>query len=315
MKKIVSSIKLSDQQQAALEQLAPGYEIISAGAGVGADQLTDAEIFFGWDPSFAQVVSGSNQLKWIQTLSAGVDRLPLSQLADAGVILTNASGTNAENIAQQTLGYMLVYERKLYSALIDQQKHRWNRQHQFSELTGKTAVLFGTGQIGSHIARLAQAFGMHVIGINRHGEPLEYFDEVTTFERGTALLKTADYVITSLPLTSATEGYFNADLFNQMGNQTFFINVGRGASVVTAALSFALSNGTIAGAAVDVTDPEPLPADNLLWDAPNLIITPHDAGFSDQVEQRVWELFTTNLKAYFSSDQKMKNVVDYKAGY
>ncbi|WP_054670094.1 D-2-hydroxyacid dehydrogenase [Lentilactobacillus senioris] len=229
--------------------------------------------------------------------------------------MTNARGTNAENIAQQTLGYMLVYERKLYSILLEQQKHRWNRDHHFSELTGKTAVLFGTGQIGSHIARLAKAFGMHVVGINRHGEALENFDEVTTFEAGISLLKDADYVITSLPLTPpATKDYFNADLFAKMGPQTFFINVGRGASVVTVDLDSALRNGQLAGAAVDVTNPEPLPADNPLWDAPNIIITPHDAGFSDQINQRVWQLIIKNVKAYVQGET-LNNLVDYQQGY
>ncbi|MCY9806150.1 D-2-hydroxyacid dehydrogenase [Lentilactobacillus senioris] len=314
MKNIITSMKLTAEQQQQLEQLAPDYQIISDGVQANSEQLANTEVLLGWDPAFAKLLDNDNQLKWVQTFSAGVDSLPLTQLAQANVTLTNARGTNAENIAQQTLGYMLVYERKFYSILLEQQKHRWNREHQFSELTGKTAVLFGTGQIGSHIARLAKAFGMHVIGINRHGEALENFDEVTTFEAGISLLKDADYVITSLPLTPATKDYFNADLFAKMGSQTFFINVGRGASVVTNDLNTALRNGQLAGAAVDVTNPEPLPADNPLWDAPNIIITPHDAGFSDQINQRVWQLIIENVKAYVQGET-LKNLVDYQQGY
>lgn len=314
MKNIITSMKLTAEQKQQLEQLAPDYQIISDGIQASNEQLANAEVLLGWNPAFATLLDHDNQLKWVQTFSAGVDSLPLEQLAQANVTLTNARGTNAENIAQQTLGYMLVYERKLYSILLEQQKHRWNRDHHFSELTGKTAVLFGTGQIGSHIARLAKAFGMHVVGINRHGEALENFDEVTTFEAGISLLKDADYVITSLPLTPATKDYFNADLFAKMGPQTFFINVGRGASVVTADLDSALRNGQLAGAAVDVTNPEPLPADNPLWDAPNIIITPHDAGFSDQINQRVWQLIIKNVKAYVQGET-LNNLVDYQQGY
>lgn len=314
MKNIITSMKLTAEQKQQLEQLAPDYQIISDGIQASSEQLANAEVLLGWNPAFATLLDHDNQLKWVQTFSAGVDSLPLEQLAQANVTLTNARGTNAENIAQQTLGYMLVYERKLYSILLEQQKHRWNRDHHFSELTGKTAVLFGTGQIGSHIARLAKAFGMHVVGINRHGEALENFDEVTTFEAGISLLKDADYVITSLPLTPATKDYFNADLFAKMGPQTFFINVGRGASVVTADLDAALRNGQLAGAAVDVTNPEPLPADNPLWDAPNIIITPHDAGFSDQINQRVWQLIIKNVKAYVQGET-LNNLVDYQQGY
>lgn len=314
MKNIITSMKLTAEQQEQLQQLAPNYQIISDGVQASDDQLANAEVLLGWDPAFATIVDHDNQLKWVQTFSAGVDKLPLEQLAQANVTLTNARGTNAENIAQQTLGYMLVHERNLYSLLLEQQKHRWNRDYQFSELTGKTAVLFGTGQIGSHIARLAQAFGMHVIGINRHGQALTNFDEVTTFEAGLALLKTADYVITSLPLTPATKNYFNADLFAQMGSQTFFINVGRGASVVTEDLNAALRNEQLAGAAVDVTNPEPLPADNELWDAPNIIITPHVAGYSNQINQRVWQLITENVKAYVQG-AALNNLVDYQQGY
>lgn len=314
MKNIITSMKLTAEQKQQLEQLAPDYQIISDGIQASSEQLANAEVLLGWNPAFATLLDHDNQLKWVQTFSAGVDSLPLEQLAQANVTLTNARGTNAENIAQQTLGYMLVYERKLYSILLEQQKHRWNRDHHFSELTGKTAVLFGTGQIGSHIARLAKAFGMHVVGINRHGEALENFDEVTTFEAGISLLKDADYVITSLPLTPATKDYFNADLFAKMGPQTFFINVGRGASVVTADLDSALRNGQLAGAAVDVTNPEPLPADNPLWDAPNIIITPHDAGFSDQINQRVWQLIIKNVKAYVQGET-LNNLVDYQQGY
>ncbi|KRM94341.1 D-isomer specific 2-hydroxyacid dehydrogenase NAD-binding protein [Lentilactobacillus senioris DSM 24302 = JCM 17472] len=314
MKNIITSMKLTAEQKQQLEQLAPDYQIISDGIQASSEQLANAEVLLGWNPAFATLLDHDNQLKWVQTFSAGVDSLPLEQLAQANVTLTNARGTNAENIAQQTLGYMLVYERKLYSILLEQQKHRWNRDHHFSELTGKTAVLFGTGQIGSHIARLAKAFGMHVVGINRHGEALENFDEVTTFEAGISLLKDADYVITSLPLTPATKDYFNADLFAKMGPQTFFINVGRGASVVTVDLDSALRNGQLAGAAVDVTNPEPLPADNPLWDAPNIIITPHDAGFSDQINQRVWQLIIKNVKAYVQGET-LNNLVDYQQGY
>lgn len=314
MKNIISSKKLTPQQQQQLQQLAPDYQIISDGGNASKEQLANAEVLLGWDPAFASILDHENQLKWVQTYSAGVDYLPLIKLAEAQVILTNARGTNAENIAQQTLGYMLVFERKLYSMLLDQQKHRWDRDHQFSELTGKTAVLFGTGQIGSHVAKLAKAFGMHVIGINRHGQALENFDEVATFEAGISLLKDADYVITSLPLTPATENYFDAKLFAQMSPKTFFINVGRGKSVVTADLNAALRDQQLAGAAVDVTNPEPLPADDPLWDAPNIIITPHVAGFSDQIEQRVWQLISANVTA-FVNDEPMSNLVDYKQGY
>lgn len=315
MKKIISPLTFNAEQIAQVKAVAPDYQLVTEAEQASLAEISEAEIIFGWSDKFAPLLKQDNQLKWLQTKSVGVDYLPLTQLAAQNIITTTTNGANAENVAQQVLSYMLVYERKLWSAFIDQQEHKWDRTHPVSELTDKTLVMFGTGQIGEHVAKLAQAFGMHVIGINRHGGTKANFDEIMTFTAGEKQLAHADYVVNAMPLTAATTDYFNAALFAQMNAKTFFISVGRGPSTNSADLITALNTNQIAGAALDVVPDEPLSADDPLWDTPNLMITPHVAGFSNLEPRRNLHIFTENLKQYLKDGQPQINRLDYQRGY
>ena len=183
------------------------------------------------------------------------------------------------------------------------------------EVNGKTMLVVGLGGIGRQIAKRAHGLGMRVTATrNSRREGPEYVDYVGLPDELLKLTKDADVVVNITPLTKATTGLFNRVFFKTMKPSAYFINMGRGKSVVTNDLIDALTNQEIAGAGVDVTDPEPLPPDHPLWKTPNVIITPHSSAPSDQMLERFWILVRENLRRYVAGEP-MLNVVDLKRGY
>jgi phosphoglycerate dehydrogenase-like enzyme len=183
------------------------------------------------------------------------------------------------------------------------------------EVNGKTMLVVGLGGIGRQIARRAHGLGMRVMGIrNSSRSGPDYVEYVGLSDELLKLAREADVIVNITPLTKSTTGLFDRTFFKNMKPTAYFINMGRGKSVVTADLIEALNNREIAGAGVDVTDPEPLPPDHPLWDAPNIIITPHNSAPSDQMLERFWIVVRENLRRYVAGEP-MLNVVDLKRGY
>ena len=183
------------------------------------------------------------------------------------------------------------------------------------DLDGHTMLVVGLGGIGTMIAERANAFGMHVIATRNSGhEGPSFVDYVGVADELPKLIGQADIVVNVTPLTPETMGLFNAAMFERMKPGAYFINVGRGKSVVTDDLLAALKSGRIAGAGLDVVDPEPLPKDHPLWHARNLVITPHVAGDSELKLDRAWLVMRENLRRYVAGD-KLFSVVDVKRGY
>jgi phosphoglycerate dehydrogenase-like enzyme len=303
-----------------LRLVAPGVEIVPYDTPEEAlIDIADADALIG--TATAELLAAGEQLRWVQVGAAGVERyLRIPELASGDVLLTNGQRMASEVIGEHVMALTRALARGLNLAAAAKEEGVWKRREigdnaPLTKLRGKTMLVVGLGGIGTEVARLADGAGMRVLAIrnsSRSGPP--FVDRVGLGEDLPAFLAEADVVANCLPLTPDTKGQFDTDLFAKMKPTAFFINVGRGGTVNTADLVAALESGTIAGAGLDVTDPEPLPEDHELWKAPNLVITPHFAAWSDEGRELRWLLYRENLRR-FVAGEPMLSVVDPGRGY
>jgi phosphoglycerate dehydrogenase-like enzyme len=272
------------------------------------DVLPEAEIIITFGRLDRDILKTCRSLKWVFSMSAGVEKLPLAELREMGVTLTNARGIGRLQIAEQTIGLIIAFNRCLNRCARNQLLKRWEILP-VGELTGETICIIGAGSIGQEIARKARAFDMRVIGLKRHPEALDYFDVVWPIDKLHEALQQADYSVLITPLTEATFHLIGTDEFRVMKSSSIFINVSRGDTVDETALIEALQNGSIAGAGLDVFHEEPLPQDSPLWDMENVLITPHNAGVSPHYTTRIIDLFLTSLSCY-RQGQPLPNRID-----
>jgi phosphoglycerate dehydrogenase-like enzyme len=246
-------------------------------------------------------------LRWMQTAAAGTDHTVFDQLRSNGVRLTTGVGTTAPAIAQTVMLYVLALSRDLPRLGRAQAEHRW-APNEPADLEGRRLGIVGFGAIGEHVARLAEPFGMEVIGLRRRPDPAH---PVTTWptERFGELLEWADVVVVCAPLTDETRGMFDAGAFARMRPGSWFINVGRGQIVDEDALVQALLDGHLGGAGLDVFATEPLPSDSPIWDLPNVIVTPHCSGDTDSSARRVVELTIENFRRH-TAGEPLINLLD-----
>jgi phosphoglycerate dehydrogenase-like enzyme len=281
------------------------------------DDVLQCEALFTWDPSnpfLRDNWSRFTNLRWVHASSAGVDRLLFPELVDSEVVLTNSRYVFDEAIAEYVIGLMLLMSKDLGTTLALQREHRWVKRES-DTLHGKVAVLVGAGPIARRVARLAKSFGMVVHGIGRtarSGDP--DFGDISTAESLQSLFAVADYVVMVLPKTPATERLVDAAALEALRPAARLINVGRAWSLDQDALLRALRDGRLAAAALDVVTPEPLPADDPLWDTPNLIISPHMSGDHRGWQADIARLFDANLELWLRGEA-LRNVVDKHLGY
>lgn len=265
--------------------------------------LDDADVALG-QPDPEQVVACA-RLKWVHIDSAGYTRYDRADVRDAlrarGGALTNSSSVYNEPCAQHLLAMMLAFARQLPQSNLDQQTTRgWRALEHRANcilLGGQTVLILGFGAIARRLVELLGPLRMNVTATRRSprgDEPVQVVAE----DRTDALLGGADHVIDILPDSPATAGYFTAERFARMKPSAVFYNIGRGTTVDQPALTAALFNKQIAGAYLDVTDPEPLPSDHLLWRAPNCFITPHTGGGHRDEFERIVRHFLDNLRRY-----------------
>lgn len=256
-------------------------------------------------------------LRWVQAFVAGVDRLPLAELKNRGIILTNVSGTHGQSMSEQAFTYMLAFSRLLPRFLLAQRRHDWDRPSglfAFEPLSGKTLTVVGAGRIGQEVARLGQAMRMRTIAVNTSGKLPPHFHLVYPREQLTTALAEADFVVLLVPHTPDTVGLIGEAELASLKPTAYLINLARGSVVDEPALIAALRKQKLAGAALDVFAVEPLPADSPLWDLPNVIITPHIGGWSADYLDRCLEVFADNLERYLTG-QTMATLVDLDRGY
>lgn len=313
---IYAAFKLKDEQLADLQ--AAGQTVVTPATFELSAAAKTVAVVYGWDQNARKLLAADNQVQWIQTISAGVDYLPLTDLATQNVQVTNTSGIHAQPIAESVLAYLLAFGRGLQASAQAESGQLWPTdavRAQMFTLAGKTAVIFGTGHIGRTIAALLHGLGVQTLGVSRHGRPTAHFDEVTTDAGTQAVLARADFVINVMPLTVATASFFNAARFAQMTRRPLFVNVGRGPSVDEPALIAALDAGQLRGAGLDVFATEPLPADSVLLNHPRVIVTPHVSGTVEHLRQAVFTIFTENLRSFVSDGTLVRNLVNLQAGY
>lgn len=257
------------------------------------------------------VLEAGRELRWWSILFAGVNGWPLASLARRGIQLSNGAGLHAVPIAEYvTMGLLALAKR--YPELVRAQDRReWVDLGSAPELLGKRVLIYGYGLIGREIAQRLRAFGMEITGIRRHpGEE----PGVVGVEGWRERLPDTDCLILSAPLTDATHTLVGAGELRSMKPTAWLVNIARGQLIDEVALAAALRSGAIGGAYLDVTVTEPLPSLSPLWGAPNLVLTPHHASSSTELERRAVALFRDNLER-FKSGRPLRNLVDLNAGY
>ena len=306
-----------------LQTTGSGVEIITVkNTDEMVARVADADAIVGGDNVVCdkRVLAAAKKLRWVAVMSAGVeDCLGKPALERPGLVVTNMRAVAGPVMAEHTIALMFALSRSLQVSVGRQATGEgWNRNFAGSQpqaLTDKTVLVAGLGGIGLEVAKRAHALGMKVIatrGSSREGP--DYVSYVGLSDELPKLIEQADVVVATLPLTPATTNLFDAKMFARMKKTAFFVNVGRGGSVVTNDLVAALNSGTIAGAGLDVTEPEPLPKDHPLWKAKNIIITPHHSAQSD-LGQGKRELILKEQVRRFIAGDKLLSVVDFKKGY
>ncbi len=279
--------------------------------------LKEAEIVIG-NPTIEEIASAP-ALKFVQSSNAGVEKYTQVPGFPRNVLLCSMSGAFGGIISEYVLGAVLTMYRNFFHYREQQEERQWQDVGSEQALMGKTALILGTGDIGTNVAKRLKAFDVHTIGIRRTvSKTSEWFDEVWTLDSLDEKLSHADLVIGCLPKTQQTTQLLTEERLRKIKKGGLVVNVGRGNLIVQSDLIKLLEEGYLSGAVLDVTDPEPLPKDDPLWGMKNVLITPHISGISfghaPQVEDNVAKICAHNLKAYLTHT-KMWNVVDFESGY
>jgi phosphoglycerate dehydrogenase-like enzyme len=301
----------------------PKVEVDQRNSYKGVEEhIRDAEIFFGWSLRGEQV-RAAKKLRWIHSTAAAVHQLMSPELCASDIIVTNARSVHGAVVAEHAIALMFALAKCLPAAVRYQQQRVWAQeqisyQHPHpSELAGSTLGLVGYGAIGSEVARSAAALGMRVLVVRQHpqresgmGHEIETFDP----DRLDEVISQSDFLVLAAPHTDTTRRLINAERLARMKPTAYVVNVARGALIDEAALTDALRNHRIGGAALDVFDHEPLPADSPLWELDNLLITPHTAATSDKMWERHYALIKENLRRYLAGEPLL-GLVDKRVGY
>lgn len=302
-----------------LRAAVPGVEFLEAqNAGEAAEIARDADAVIGY--CTPAVLEAGARIRWIQALSAGVERcVALPALAERGIVLTNMQKIAGPVMSEHVLAFMLSLARGFASYVPLQRDGRWDEDAveaaRLWSLEGRTLLVVGLGGIGTEVAKRAQALGMKVIAIRNSGrEGPPFVSEVGLSPELRAFAGRADIIVNTLPLTPETRGLYDQAFFDSVKRGALFISVGRGRSVVTADLIAALEDGRLGGAGLDVTDPEPLPPDHPLWRAPNVLITPHVAAAMELGAEPRWLIVRENLRRY-AAGGRLLSEVDLERGY
>ncbi|MEO8445194.1 MAG: D-2-hydroxyacid dehydrogenase [Gammaproteobacteria bacterium] len=309
----------SPERLAPFRELAPGVEFVAASDEAAALALiADADALLGFcEPD---IVAAGKRLRWIQLYTAGAGPcVEVPGVRERGIIVTNMQRISSPEIAEHALAMLLAFTRGLNAWLPVQRQAEWNPRafpmQKLWELRGRTLLVVGLGGIGTELARRASGLGMTVIATRASAaDKPAYVEYVGKPGELLTLAARADVVVNCTPLLPSTLDLFDAKFFATMKRGGYFINVGRGKSVVQDALVVALKSGQLAGAGLDVTEPEPLPPDHPLWQLPNVIITPHVAASSDRVFGRVFLLAQENTRRYVAGE-RLLSVVDTARGY
>lgn len=276
--------------------------------------LKDIEVLVCYNPFKYIDIGKMEKLKWIQLSSVGIDQIPKQTAVSNNIIVTNNKGGYSIPMGEWIVLSMLEllkHSKKLFN---QQQEKVWRMDSHIVELYGKTIGFLGTGSIASEAAKRLQGFGVSILGMNTKGRLVEHFDKCFFLEEVDEMLALCDVVVVTMPYTRETHHFINRDKFLKMKKGTLFINVARGSIVDETALVECLDNGSIGGAALDVTESEPLSSDNKLWNYDNVIITPHNSWISEKRDDRRFEIILENMKRY-AQGKALMNIINLAKGY
>jgi phosphoglycerate dehydrogenase-like enzyme len=283
-------------------------------------ELPDTDIFVGYSLR-AQQLKDARKLKWIHSTAAGVAQLMYPELRDSGIMVTNPSGIFSVPMAEHTMGLLLALARNFPDSVRGQdrsawvQQELWDKPQHLTELNGQVLLIVGFGSIGREVARRARAFDMRVWGVTRSGDgDRTLAEKIVAAKDLHAVLPEADYALIAAPETSETKHLIGEAELARMKPGARLINVGRGSLLDETALIRALKSGKLGGAALDVTQTEPLPTESPLWKAPNLFITPHTSAVSDRLWHRETALLIQLLELWFAG-KELFNQVNFTKGY
>ncbi|MBQ8987723.1 MAG: D-2-hydroxyacid dehydrogenase [Lachnospiraceae bacterium] len=314
--KILITVPFTQKQKERLQAQMPGADYTyTTRIKATDDQIREADIILGNLP--VGRLSQAAHLKWLQLNSSGADAYAADGVLAPETALTNATGAYGLAISEHLLATTFFLKKKLGKYYRNQKEREWKDEGQVTAIAGSRTLVLGLGSIGGDYARKMALLGSRVIGIRRTKAACpDYLEEIGTFEDIDRFLPEADIVAMALPNTPQTYHIMNEERLMAMKKGSILLNVGRGTAIDQEALVKALKNGPLAGASIDVTDPEPLPADHPLWRCENLLLTPHIAGdyhLQETLDQIV-ELFIDNLGRY-ARGKELKNPVDKKTGY
>jgi phosphoglycerate dehydrogenase-like enzyme len=279
-------------------------------------QLAEADILFGHNTVANEFLEAAANLKWFQVINAGVERLAGEGMLNRGFAVTNASGLAAIPIAEYIVCMMLMLAKDIHKSVRAQANRSWDWGFT-GDLTGQTLGIVGMGAIGRETARLANAFRMRVLATRRTVEGAtrdDYCEEVLPYSQLDRLLAESDFLAICVPLTPETRQMIGAAELAKMKPASAIINIARGSVIDQDALIKALKDGTIGAAALDVTDPEPLPPESELWGMENVIITPHISGAVKGYGHRAAEIFVANLERWVRAEP-LQQLVSAERGY
>jgi phosphoglycerate dehydrogenase-like enzyme len=310
-------------RQAQFAAVAPHTQVVVAhNMAEAIAQAPDTDVLVGFNPEICAppLLTAAKDLRWIESLAAGVENcLEVPGLRERGLLLTNMRAVDAAVIAEHAIALTLALAHGLDVFAVDTANAQWSIPHgaatPMQSLEGKTLLVVGLGAIGTEVAKRAHGLGMIVVATrdgDMKGPP--FVSHIGAPTELPALARTADVIVSCVPLTPVTKGMFDAKFFAQLKRTALFVNISRGATMVMADLTQALIEKRLSGAGLDVTDPEPLPADDPLWHAPHVLITPHISSRSDLPGEGRWIVTRENIRRY-ALGARLLNVVDQTRGY
>jgi phosphoglycerate dehydrogenase-like enzyme len=308
---------MNDARLEQLHKSGPGVHFLMARSETEALAMA-AEVDASYTYCSSALLKAAPRLRWVQVASAGVERYPLREMHARAIAFTNAKGIYGSQLADHNFALILAFSRQLPFLIRAQQKQVWEKRQNYppGELAGQTVLIVGLGGAGLETARRAKGFGLRILATRRHSylpKP-DFVDEIHPPERLHDLLPKADWVAVCVPLVPETLDLFHDDEFELMKRTAYIVCVTRGRIINTDALLRALEARKIAGAGLDVTDPEPLPPNHPLWTKENVIITPHASGHSPHADSRLFNLLYENVRR-FASGQPLLNLVDLELQY
>ena len=313
--KLVIINKMNPERLSAIAQLVPGAVAEAyATPKDAANHVADADAIALWGfQDIEPLLQNAPHVRWVHSLSDGVEKLLTPSMLSRPIVLTNSHGVHDKSVSEHAMALLLSWFHKIPDITHQKDARIWKRP-KAEMLDGKTMLIVGFGSIGRAIAARAKVFGMRILAVRNHPAPDPLADELLSSADVTVALPRADVVVSALPATPETNGYFDRKIFSAMKPGAFFINIARASVVDETALLDALQEGPISGAGLDVFAKEPLPEDHLLWTMENVILTPHIASIIPDFWDRVLALLEQNFQS-FAAGRPLANVIDKEKGY